>query len=179
MTSISGSMSPADRIQQMLQSAVTSGTVKSADQSALSSAITDIDASLQSGASTSLKPGDMKTKVDSLVDQEVTDGMLTSDQADELKQVFAQAAQKMGHHGGHHHVKASDDSNAVTDISSTDIASNASGSSSSTDNLTSSIENLMGFLKKLESATSSSTNYTASGASAGGTAQNLLANLFA
>ncbi|NIJ08965.1 polyhydroxyalkanoate synthesis regulator phasin [Sphingomonas vulcanisoli] len=188
MTSISGSMSPSDRIQQMLQSAVTSGTVKTADQGALSGAITDIDTALQSGgpSSTALTPSSMKSKVDGLVDQEVKDGKLTSDQADELKQLFAKATQGAGHHHGHH-VKASGDSSAIDDITSTDTdptsltatgtsASSSSTGSSNTDSLTASIENLITALKQLETATSSATNYTASGTSAGSLTQNLLVN---
>ena len=109
MTSISNNsaaMSPADRMQLALQAAVSAGTVKSTDQSALSSALTNIDTSLQSGSppAPGTDPASIKTKVSSLIDDQVSSGTLTDDQATELKQVFAQATAKMGGHGGHHHM---------------------------------------------------------------------------
>jgi len=108
MTSISSNsaaMSPADRLQYALQAAVQAGTVNASDQTALSTALTNIDSSLQSAAATpnttSLDPGSIKDQVNSLINGQVSNGTLTPDQGSELQQVFAQAAHKMG--GGHHH----------------------------------------------------------------------------
>jgi len=178
MTSLSGSMSatrlsPNERMQQMLQSAVSAGTVKTADQSALSSALDDIDTALKNGASAgSMAPGGMKTKVDGLIDQEVSNGKLTDDQATELKQVFADAAQKMGgahhhhHHGGPKGPPPSDDLTSTGD--STDPTT------TSTDSAKNAIDTLISFLKQMEDKMSSSTNYTSSGTSSGNGLSSLL-----
>jgi len=102
MTSISSNsaaMSPADRMQFALQAAVQTGAVNASDKTALSTALTNIDNTLQSGATaaaTSLTPGSIKDQVNSLINDQVSNGTLTPDQATELQQVFAQAAHKMG-----------------------------------------------------------------------------------
>ena len=96
MTSISAlsansyQQSPLQRLQDELQSEVNSGAVSSTDQSALSSALTDIDSSLQAdrasdqSSGTRPSPGDLKSKIDDLIQNEVSSGNLTSDQATEL-----------------------------------------------------------------------------------------------
>src|SRR6202140_3715192 len=101
MTSISAAsantyQTPLQKLQAELQSEVTSGTVSSSDQDALSSALTDIDSSLQSSrasdqASGTKPSGDLKSKVDDLIQSEVSSGKLTSDQATELQGVFKAA----------------------------------------------------------------------------------------
>lgn len=99
MTSISSAtsqqFSPLARLQSELASEVSAGTISSDDQSALSSALTDIDSAMKSGAAsfdgTPPSPDAMKAKIDGLIDGEVKDGKLTSAQAAELKNVFAQA----------------------------------------------------------------------------------------
>ena len=102
MTSISALsstsyQSPLQKLQDELQSEVNSGAISSSDQSALSSALNDINSSLQSGqadassGSTNSSPGDLKSKIDSLIANEVSSGKLTSDQATELQGVFKQA----------------------------------------------------------------------------------------
>lgn len=178
MSSISGSMSagamsPADRMQLALQSAVAAGTVNAADQNALSSAISDIGGALKPGGSpaANASAGGIQSKLSSLVDQEVSDGKLTTDQATELKQVFAQAMQKMGSH--HHHAKRANDGDA-DDITSTttDQTSTASTTGSSTSG--NPIDTLISLLKQVEQAAASATNYTANGTSAGSLASSLL-----
>jgi hypothetical protein len=94
-TSTSGT-SPLDMLKQELAREVSAGTVSSSDQSALSSALDDIDSALKNGASSSSSSGsaapqDMKSKIDDLIQSEVSSGKLTSDQATELKSVFANA----------------------------------------------------------------------------------------
>src|ERR1700753_703616 len=102
MTSISSLssntyQSPLQLLQNELQSEVSSGAVSSSDQSALSSALTDINSSLQSASSSSQssgtqsQPGDIKSKIDALIQNEVSSGNLTSDQATELQNVFQNA----------------------------------------------------------------------------------------
>ena len=121
MTSISSLASsqrpsPLDRLQAELASEVSAGTVSSFDSDALSSAIKDIDSSLKSdGAASAVaggtrpSPNDIKSKIDELIASQVSDGKQTSDQASELKNVFAQTFAKgpdgahgRGHGGGGH-----------------------------------------------------------------------------
>ena len=113
MTSISATssnsyQSPLQKLQEALQSEVNSGAISSSDQDALSSALTDIDSSLQGGQTgTQSAPGDLKSKIDGLIAGEVSSGKLTSDQATELQGVFKAAfasgvgGAHHGHHGGH------------------------------------------------------------------------------
>lgn len=90
MTSISAAsagstQSPLQRLQQELQSQVSAGTISSSDQSALSTALTDIDTALQqsraSDQSSGTRPskGEMQSKIDDLISNEVSNGTLTSD----------------------------------------------------------------------------------------------------
>jgi len=116
MTSISAASSnnyltPLQQLQAELQSEANSGAVSSSDQSALSSALTDINSSLQGGSpsapagGTNLPPGDLKSKIDGLISNEVSSGKLTTAQATELqgvfKAAFANGAAHHGHHGDH------------------------------------------------------------------------------
>ena len=85
-----------------MQSEVNSGAVSSSDQSALSSTLTDINSALQGGGSggstgstdappSNVAPGDIKSKIDSLIAGEVSSGKLTAQQASELQGVFQNA----------------------------------------------------------------------------------------
>jgi hypothetical protein len=85
--------SPLTRLQNELASEVSAGTISTGDQSALSSALNDIDSALKSQASSGTAPGDVKSKIDDLIAGEVENGKLTSDQAAELKNVFASTFQ--------------------------------------------------------------------------------------
>src|SRR5580704_5601113 len=101
MTSISAAYSntltPLQQLQDQLQAEVNSGAISSSDQGALSSALNDINSSLQSNppaapaSGTSSSPADLKSKIDSLIANEVSSGKLTSDQATELQGVFKAA----------------------------------------------------------------------------------------
>jgi len=96
MTSISaagsGYLPPLQQLQKELQSEVTAGKISSVDQDALTSALRDIDSSLQggrlSGSSSKKAPDDLKAKIDDLIAGEVSGGKLTNDQATELRGVF-------------------------------------------------------------------------------------------
>lgn len=99
MTSISAAsnsayQSPPQRLQDELQSEVSSCAISSSDQDALSSALTDIDSSLQAGQSSSgtggtrPSPGDIQSKINDLISSEVSGGKLTSDQAGIAEGVF-------------------------------------------------------------------------------------------
>lgn len=102
MTSISAAssssyLSPLQQLQKELQAELTAGKITSADQDALSAALTDIDTSLRSGRAsnsaggTRPSPDEMKSKIDDLIAAEVSSGKLTSDQATELQGVFKAA----------------------------------------------------------------------------------------
>ena len=102
MTSISAAsgqtcQSPIQKLQDELLSEVKSGAVKSSDQDALASALTDIDSAMQASRASDQASGtrplhaDMKSKLDDLIAGEVSSGKLTSDQATELQGVFKAA----------------------------------------------------------------------------------------
>jgi hypothetical protein len=139
MTSISATpgsyLSPLQTLQDQLQSEVNSGAISASDQGALSSALNDISASLQNGSGpagdtgsgTGSAPGDLKSKIDNLIANEVSSGKLTSDQGTELQGVFKAAFAgnaggssgaghaHHGHHGGHGGSSAADSSTSSTD----------------------------------------------------------------
>ena len=173
MTSISAIsssnyQSPLQKLQDELQAEIDSGTIGSSDQDALSSALTDIDSSLQSSRAshsaggTRPSPGDLKSKIDDLIAGEVSSGKLTSDQATELQGVFKAAFANGsggpggpgGAHGGHGGPPPADGA------SSSDSASSSSGASSAADILQQFLQSLQEQL-----SASSSTSYSATGSS--------------
>ncbi|QOZ48595.1 hypothetical protein XH89_08375 [Bradyrhizobium sp. CCBAU 53340] len=171
MTSISAAsagqyQSPLQRLQQELQSEVSDGTISSSDQSALTTALQDIDTALQQSRSSDQSSGSrpsrdgLKSKIDDLISGEVSNGTLTSDQADELKGVFQSAFAKGpggpgGAGGPPPGPPPSDDGSS--DSSSTD-PTNDSSTGSSTAKL------LEQFLQALQQSQSSSSSYGANGA---------------
>jgi hypothetical protein len=156
--------SPLDLLKKELAKEVSSGTVSSTDQTTLSSALEDIDKALKSDASSSSSssssstppsPDQMKSKIDDLIQSEESSGKLTSAQATELKNVFANAfAGGPGGAGGASSAASSSDS------SSTDSSSSSSSST------TSDVQDL---LKKLLEALQSSNSQTSSSYSSSGT----------
>lgn len=93
MTSISSITTRPDPRAQMdarISAAAAAGSISTDDQDALSSALDTIDSSLASDRTSGGKPGDMKTRIDSMIDAQVESGALTDDQAAELKGFFAQ-----------------------------------------------------------------------------------------
>ena len=113
MTSISAAsinsfQSPLQRLQDELQSEVNSGAINSSDQDALASALSDLDSAMQASrasdeaSGTRPAPGDIKSKIDNLINDQVSSGKLTSDQATELQGIFKSAfANGPGGAGGH------------------------------------------------------------------------------
>ena len=102
MTSISAAsvqsyQSPLQKLQNELLSEVKSGAISSADQDALSAALTDIDSAMQASrasdqaSGTRPSPEDLKSKIDDLIVDQVSSGKLTSDQATELQGIFEAA----------------------------------------------------------------------------------------
>lgn len=175
MTSISASsmsgFSPLDLLKQELTKEVSAGKVSSTDQTALSSALDDIDSALKSGSgsssssstsSTPPSPKEMQSKIDDLIQSEVDSGKLTSDQASELKNVFANAFS--GGPGGAGGAGGPPPGPPPSDDSSSDTTSSTSSSSSSSSS--SQVEEL---LKKLLEALQSSNSSTTSSYGASGT----------
>jgi hypothetical protein len=119
----------------------------------------------------------MQSKIDDLIAAQVSDGNLTSDQATELKGVFAAAfangANRTG--GGHHHrshfdnALSTDNSTSSTDsstLSSTDssMSTTSTTDSSSTDPTSQILQDFMKLLQDLQSAMTNT--YTANGTTA-------------
>src|SRR5437868_4206432 len=170
MTSISALsstsyQSPLQKLQAELQSEVNSGAISSSDQTALSSALSDIDTSLQQSragdqsSGTKAAPGDLKAKIDDLIAGEVSSGKLTSDQATELQGVFKAAfgngAGGSGGPGGAGGPPPGGPPPADSS-SSADATDTSSGTSTIADIL-------QQFLQSLQSSLSSSTSYGATG----------------
>ena len=167
MTSISSAglaphtfTSPRDLLQNELQSEVSSGSISADDQDALSAALDDIDQTLRSQRPEqgSARPShsEMKSKIDDLIASEVQNGKLTSDQAEELKNVFANAfAQGPGGAGG-----PQGGPGGAGGPCAPGESGDASASSDSSDQLS---ELLADFLKLVQDSLSKNSTYNASG----------------
>ena len=172
MTSISPalgaqSFSPLSRLQDELASEVSSGAISSSDQSALSAALTDIDSALQSQRSSGGKPpspSDMQSKLNDLIAGEVSNGKLTSAQAEELKSVFENAFRGgPGGAGGPPPGGFGGDSDSSTTSSTSTIDSDIS-------------QLLQDFLKLIQDAQGSSASYGTNGNSLVAQIQSLIVN---
>lgn len=172
MSSISTAYSPLQMLQSTLTSQVSSGTISSTDQSALSSALSDIDTALKSqmeAGGTRPSSEEMKAKIDDLIANEVSEGDLTTEQADELKEVFAAtfqgAAGAAGGVGGPppgpppSEEEDEDDTSTSSTSSSTDVS-----------------ELLQEFLKKLQESQSANATYGSDGTNVTSEFQSLLVN---
>jgi hypothetical protein len=158
-------------LQDELLSEVKSGAIKSSDQDALTSALTDIDSAMQASrtsdqaSGTRPSPADMKSKIDDLIAGEVSSGKLTSDQATELQSVFKAAFANgpggAGGPGGPGGAGGPPPGGPPPsgDASSSDDTSSSSSSSTSIDDI------LKQFLQSLQESlsASSSTSYGATG----------------
>jgi hypothetical protein len=173
-----------------LQAEVNSGAIAPSDQSALSSALNNISSSLQAGqanASTTAdaSPGDLESKINTLIAGQVSSGNLTSDQAAELQGVFKAAfadgggvpgdaappagappaapAAPSGAHHGHHHGGHGGPPPAAGSTSSTGASTTGSSTGSAGDIL-------QQFLQALQNsqATSSALSYGATGSADAG-----------
>lgn len=182
MTSIasgvgSSSFSPLARLQNELSSEVSAGTINSSDQDALSAALTDIDSSLKSDAASggqAPSPSDMQSKINDLISNEVSGGKLTSAQADELKQVFANTFQGgPGGAGGPGGPGGAGGCGGADGSSASNGTSNSGGSSSSDSDVT---QLLTDFLNSLQSSYGSSSSYGTSGSSLVAQIQSLIVN---
>jgi hypothetical protein len=147
-------------LQNELQSEVSSGAVSANDQDALSAALDDIDSTLRSQrpqpGSARPSPDEMKSKIDDLIAGEVQNGKLTSDQAEELKNVFAKAfSHGPGGAGGPHGGPGGPGGPGAPGGTG-----DASASSESSDQLN---QILSDFLKSIQQSLSKSSTYDASG----------------
>jgi hypothetical protein len=170
VTSGSNYLSPLQLLSNELQTEVNSGAISSSDQGALSSALTDINSSLQGGNSsnssnptsgTSASPGDLQSKINALIAGEVSSGKLTSDQATELQGVFA-AAFANGPGGAADSTGASNAGAPGGGIAPAGPAGSTGSSDASTAN-----DILQQFLQSLQTSlsNSSSSSYSATGSS--------------
>lgn len=126
--STSSYLSPLQQLQKELAAELSAGQISSSDASSMSTALNDIDSALQGGspadAGGTQTPGDMKSKIDDLISKEVSNGTLTTDQAEKLKNVFAQTfGQGPGGPGG-----PPPDGATASDSSSSASSSDGSGS---------------------------------------------------
>ncbi|GJE17392.1 hypothetical protein [Methylobacterium marchantiae] len=145
-------------VAQAIAGDVSTGSISAADGAALSSALDSIDSSLKSGSSgstggtsTRLDPSQIQDKISGLIDDQVSSGSLTSDQAETLKSLFeANAPGKGGPGGPPPGPPPSGDDGTST-------------SSSSTDSSTSVSDLLDGFMKSLQASQTSASGYAASG----------------
>ncbi|WKA27492.1 hypothetical protein [Bradyrhizobium roseum] len=170
MTSISAAsaqtyQSPLQKLQDELLSEVKSGAVKSSDQDALASALTDIDSALQasraSDQSSGARPVDLRSKIDDLINSQVADGKLTTEQASELQDIFKTAfADGPGGGGGPRDAGGPPPGGPPP-------ADEASSSDDASSSATSIEDILKQFLESLQESmqASSSTTYSASGTS--------------
>ena len=169
MTSISAAsintyQSPLQKLQDELLSEVKSGAIKSSDQDALASALTDINSAMQASrashqaSGTRPSPDQLKSKIDDLIAGEVSSGKLTSDQATELQGIFKAAfANGPGGAGG-------PPPGGRGGPPPADGASSSDDSSSSTTSIDDILKQFLQSLQESLSA-SSSTTYGASGSS--------------
>ena len=181
MTSISSAglapgafTSPRDLLQNELQSEVSSGAISANDQSALSSALDDIHSALKgereserASSAAPPTPDQMQSKINDLIANEVQNGKLTSDQAVELKNVFAKAfshggdgAGGPGGPGGAGGSGGSGGQGGSCAAGASGGAGNASASSGSSDQLS---QLLSDFLKSVQQSLSQSSTYDPSG----------------
>lgn len=105
-------------MDRRIDAAVQAGSIQATDATALETALDSIDSSLSSAGSSSssatqsrLDPSAMKDRIDSLIEDQVTAGTLTEDQAATLQAFFAQ--------GGPNGASGSSESTEVAGIDST------------------------------------------------------------
>jgi hypothetical protein len=191
-TGAAGYASPLDRLQAELQSEVTSGAISSTDQGALSTALDDIDQSLRADrtndggqSSGPPSPDQIKSKINDLINGEVQNGTLTSAQATELQNVFANAFAKggpggaSGHHGHHHHGgdaadaggSSASSSSAADTLLSAINSSSSDGAGATSDDATSLIQT---FLQSLQNSQQQGAGYGANGDAAGSSSNALV-----
>ena len=163
-------------------STVSPSSVKPTDGIAFRTAINDIVSGLQSATSATATTSaatpttSMNDKVGDLIDKEVSAGKLSTDQATELKSLFAKTAGHMHHvHGAKPTTDLASTDLTSTDDDTVDATSAASGGPSLIDDATQALGSLISGIK---SATAASGLYNVGGITHGGLGS-LLVHAFA
>lgn len=165
ISSMSGMMqSPRSQMDSRIAAAASAGKISKTDQDALGSALDAIDSSISAERSSGTKSsGDMKSRIDGLIQEQVDAGTLTADQAEELQGFFAQGPKRggpggpggPGGAGGPPPPPPSDETSDETQDSLTSsIASLASGG-------TEQLDALVSFLTQLRDKVASGSTYDA------------------
>lgn len=161
----SAAQSPRTQMNDRISAAVSAGTISSTDQKALGSALDSIDSTLPG-----TKPsGDMKARMDDLIQQQVDSGALTDDQASELQSFFAQGpegGEDTGGPGGPGGPRGASGPLPAKPEDSSEEASDDDSSNSTTspvsDAASTKLDALEAFLEKLRASQASSSGYGAS-----------------
>lgn len=182
---------PASHKQHLLNavsSKAKTGEITATDETALDSVIDTIDSSLSSstGSSTSarLDPSQMKSRIDGLISDAVSNGTLTDKQATTLKDIFSQGGKdgeaKIGGVGGPPPgppPAGGPRSSNADDSASGDASTRTAGTDTSSTDASSSTDLLATFIKQLQASQSQGSAYTAGGSSSSSrTASALLLN---
>jgi hypothetical protein len=149
--------SPRAKMDQRISAAVSTGAISSTDQAALGTALDAIDSSLAAERTSGSKPsGDMKSRIDGLIDQQVESGALTDEQASELQSFFAQGPENGTHGGG-----PGGPGGAGGPPPSPPAAEDADSDDTSTlsDTASTKLEALEAFLERLRASQSTATGY--------------------
>lgn len=157
--------SPRDRMNDRISAAVSSGEISATDQSTLSKALDSIDSTLSSERSSGTKPsGDMKSKMESLIQSQVDNGTLTDDQATELKSFFAKGPDSKGGKGGPGEPGGPGGPGGAGGPPPSEASANSDDDSTSTDDTASKqLDALMSFLQQLRDKSDGAASYSASG----------------
>lgn len=164
--------SERNRLASAIDGEVSAGTISQTDATALSSALDSIDSSLSaergtagSGTAARLDPAQMKDRIDGLIDDQVSGGTLTSDQAETLKSLFAEQGGRDGP-GGPGGAGGPPPGPPPGEDMTAEAASGTSADSSATDLLAS-------FIQQLQ-ASQSGSSYAAGGTAGSAQASALL-----
>jgi len=180
MTSISTSQfamqSPRAMMDARIGAATQAGTISTEDQTALEKALDSIDSALgvSGGAkpTSRLDPSEMKSRIDGLIQDQVSSGALTADQATELKDFFAQGPG--GVEGGKGGMGGMPPMGPPPGCSGGDSSDDSSSDSSETSSTTDQIDSLIAFLEKLRESLASSNGYGTSTSATDSTSSGLV-----
>lgn len=180
--------SPREDMDSRISAAAQSGSISSTDQTALESALDNIDSSLASSQSSGsrLEPSEMKNRIDSLIKDQVDNGTLTEEQASTLQSFFAKGPDGKGGSsesgtgsvegaggprggGGPQGMRGPPPPPPSGDAEGSDSSSDSNSSSSSTsssEDVDDKLETLISFLQNLrDNLSSSNSTYSQSGTS--------------
>lgn len=164
---------PKQRLLNAIASKAETGQISATDKTALDSAVATIDGSVagESGSSQSVRldPSEMKSRVDGLISDAVSNGTLTDDQAATLKDLFSQGAGqgggKVGGAGGP--PPGPPPAGGPPSSASDDGASDDSSTRAASTETTSVSDLLSTFMKQLQATQGQAGTYTAGGSSSG------------